>query len=128
MTTSNANDHLTGLNISAPINTPLTRGGTLLAQKTAARLERGLATWKNLKEISENRGWKVVLFGSMAKGNPHVGSDIDILVLSHEKDERGTVLRTLERAAGGERLDIVFREDVSDEVMDIFFEDMEIAS
>ena len=32
---------------------------------------------------------KIILFGSYAEGNPHEGSDIDLVVISHDFEDKG---------------------------------------
>lgn len=60
---------------------------------------------------------KVILFGSRAKGNERINSDIDICIDAY-KIERGTIVNDINEIIGVYSCDIVFYDSLNKEISD----------
>lgn len=93
-----------------------------IAEKTAAhiscrekrRLEAGLRAWTLAHSDLDKMGVVAELFGSMARGQVHDRSDVDVLVLDRNGHSRGAILRVIEDHADDIPVDVLFAEDLTE--------------
>jgi predicted nucleotidyltransferase len=91
---------------------------TVQEVEAAARRRRAAAHEVLLRELaarSRGRPWRFVLFGSLARGAFHDGSDADIVVLDAGEDWRAAERAALDAAAAASvPADISFYEGLSE--------------
>ena len=85
---------------------------TLFAQRyrerSQARLAEGRALWRGIHEALTALGVESELFGSMARGDAHPTSDLDILISNDSHVRFGDLMRAIDAVAGEFPVDIVF--------------------